>query len=95
MTNEFDPTSDYNLGVAIKVITEHVYVGDMEIDVCGRLAADPQAASTGNHFFEWGHTDYSQWEIEGSWAWVAELAPIRDDSGSVVDYVVIEIERVE
>jgi hypothetical protein len=51
-------------------------------------------ADNGNHFFEYGYTEHSAWDIEDEAAWVAELRPVLGADGSITSYEVVEVEQV-
>jgi hypothetical protein len=51
-------------------------------------------ANNGNHFFQYGYTEHSAWDIEAEAAWLAELKPVFDADGAITSYEVVEIEQV-
>jgi hypothetical protein len=81
-----------NLDIATQVIAAHHALNGMEVYEADRL--QHLAEQTNHHFFEWGTETYGSWSVDDAASWVAELAPIRNEAGEVIDYTVVFIERV-
>lgn len=61
-------------------------------DTYGNLNEMP--SGNDNHAFEWGYEVYGQMSIDSSAGWVAELRPVFSN-GDLVDYEVVDIERID
>ena len=86
---------EYDLELALGVISRVENLQGMTLDFDYNVEGYPEMLATGNHFFSWGYVHYGRWEIESSAAWCAELRPVRDENGALVDYEIVGIEQVD